>query len=134
MEITTEAGNVEAAASQELPRPRLSFFITVGIIALSGAAAVYAAYGVSAWPRPEWLIEVLAALIFLIPVFNLTMGKGDLASAARVLGAALLVHSLWDALHWPGFALLDTPIDPWIPQVCPLIDIPIGFWLLLRGR
>jgi|GEM_PF-6469266 len=106
----------------------------IGMLCLMWAASVYTAYGISAHPRQEWLVESLAGILFLIPVVNLLRGPGSLTVAARLIGGALIAHSVWDALHWPGSPIIQTPIDPWIPQVCPWIDLPVGALLLIRGK
>jgi hypothetical protein len=115
-------------------RPQLSMMTVLGIITLVGAATIYGSYGVTAYPRQEWIIEVLASIIFVIPVINLLRVPGSLATGVRILGGMLVLHSVWDAFHWPGASFIHTPIDPWIPQSCPFIDLPIGTWLLVRGR
>jgi hypothetical protein len=115
-------------------RPRFSLMTVLGLILLIGAATIYGTYGISAYPRQEWIIELIASVIFILPVMNLLRVPGSLASGVRVLGGALLLHSVWDACHWPGTPLINTPIDPWIPQSCPFIDLPVGTWLLIRGK
>src|SRR5947209_186881 len=55
----------------------------LGVIALTRAATLYATFGISAYPRPEWLIEVLAAIIYLIPVFQILRAKGDRIRSVR---------------------------------------------------
>src|SRR3989338_5506457 len=95
-------------ASQPMPdplprtRPELPFMTAMGIIFLTMAATVYPAFGYAAYPRQEWLIELLAGVIFLIPAVDLLVTKGLLMPAARVVGAALLAHSGYDLLHWPS--------------------------------
>ncbi len=98
------------------------------------SASVYSAFGFSAYPRQEWLLETLASIIFLIPVINILRNTAHPASAARILGLMLLAHSGWDALHWPGNSLINTPIDPMFPKICPFLDIPTGILLLIRGQ
>lgn len=115
-------------------RPKIPFLAITGMILLTWSLSVYSAYGISAFPRQEWLIEVLAALLFLIPVVRMLRGPASLSSAIRFLGAMMILHSVWDALHWPGYIVIDTPIEPWIPKICPILNIPVGFLLLIRGR
>src|SRR5436309_2743447 len=84
----------------------------LGMLLLMWSASVYSAFGFSAFPRAEWLLEALVAIIFLIPVVNFLRKPGALGASVRIIGLMLLLHSVWDALHWPGHALIDTPIDP----------------------
>jgi len=105
-----------------------------GMLVLMWVSAIYSAYGISAYPRQEWILEVLASVLFIIPVVNLLRVPKSLALAARLIGGMLILHTLWDALHWPDNPLINTPIDPWIPHFCPWIEIPLGSWLLIRGR
>jgi hypothetical protein len=118
----------------ERARPELTMMTVIGVITLISAASVYATYGVSAYPRQEWIVESLAALIFMIPVVNLLRLPGSITSGVRIMGGMLLLHSLWDTLHWPGSGLINTPIDPWIPKWCPIVDVVVGTWLLIRGK
>jgi hypothetical protein len=104
------------------------------MILLMWSASVYSAFGLSAYPRQEWLVESLVSIIFLIPVINFFKGPGSFTAAVRFVGLMLLAHSAWDLLHWPGHAVIDTPIDPRIPSYCPFMDIPVGIWLLVRGK
>ncbi len=120
--------------SRDNARPDLPFMSVLGSIALIWAASVYSAYGISAFPRQEWLVESLAAILFILPVVALLSQPGKLAPAVRIVGLMLLVHSLWDAAHWPGHAMIDTPIDPWIPKACPAVDVVLGMALLIRGK
>jgi hypothetical protein len=105
----------------------------LGMLVLMWSASVYSAYGLSAYPRQEWLIETLASVLFVIPVVNVLRGVGTLRSQLRWVGALLIAHSLWDALHWPAAPLIQTPIDPWIPELLPWLELPLGAYLLVRG-
>ena len=116
------------------PPHQLSLLPILGMMVLMWSASVYSAYGISAYPRQEWLVESLASIIFVIPVLNFFKGSRSMSGAVRLVGAMLLLHSVWDALHWPGQALLQTPIDPWIPRLCPFLDLSLGSWLLARGK
>lgn len=115
-------------------KPQLPLATVVGMLLLMWSASVYSGFGLSAYPRQEWLIELLVAIVMLIPVVNLLVTPGSLSSAVRFVGLALIAHSFWDALHWPGLTLIHTPIDPRITRICPIMDLPMGFWLLVRGR
>ena len=115
-------------------KPQIPVLPILGVLTLMGSASVYSAFGISAYPRQEWLLEILVGAVFLIPVFNLFRGPGTFSSAVRFLGLALLLHSGWDALHWSMHPIIQTPIDPKIPALCPWIDLPLGVLLLVRGR
>ncbi len=115
-------------------KPQLPLLPVVGMLLLMWSASVYSGFGISAYPRQEWLLEILTAIVVIIPVLNLLIVPGDYSKAVRLVGATLLLHSVWDALHWPAFTIIDTPIDPRIPKICPIGDIPIGILLLIRGR
>jgi hypothetical protein len=106
----------------------------LGLIWLTGSAAIYGAFGVTAYPRQEWLLELLASTLFLLPVINLLRGRSGYLSAVRWLGVALLAHSVWDALHWPELPVILTPIEPRLPRLCPLGDLILGALLAVRGR
>ena len=113
---------------------RLPFAAVMGLLLLIWSSSVYTSFGISAYPRQEWLVEALVGAIFILPALNLLKGLSQLGTAVRIVGGALILHSLWDALHWPGAALIQTPVDSWLPRTCPFLDLPVGFWLLLRGR
>jgi hypothetical protein len=115
-------------------KPWLSFMTVTGIVLLAMAAGAYGAYGLASFPEPYWLIEGLAAILFVAPIYNVFRGRGTLRTAVRIIGAALIVHAGWDALHWPEFALIQTPVDPWLPRWCPAVDLPVGLWLVLFGK
>ena len=97
------------------------------------SASVYSAFGLGAYPRQEWIIETIFAVMFILPVIKILRSGAD-TKIIRMIGLMLLAHSGWDALHWPGYAIIHTPIDPSIPKLCPLLDIPLGFLLVVRGR
>jgi hypothetical protein len=118
----------------ENTRPTLPLLPAMGMIALMWSASVYSGFGLSSFPRQEWLLELLVAAVFLLAVINLLVRPGTLSSAVRVIGAMLILHSVWDALHWPGNILVDTPIDPRIPRLCPVVDLILGPILLIRGK
>ena len=101
---------------------------------LMWTASVYSGFGLSAFPRQEWLLETLISIVFLIPVINFLTCRGDFLLGVRIIGVMLLLHSGWDALHWTSLDIVRTPIDPRIPQLCPLFDIPLGILLLLRSK
>jgi hypothetical protein len=115
-------------------KPQLPIMTVLGMLALMWSASVYSAFGLSAYPRQEWLLETLVSIVFVIPVINLLKGPGSFSHAVRAMGVMLLAHSIWDALHWPGSIMINTPIDPRIPMFCPFSDIPLGLWLLIRGK
>ncbi len=115
-------------------KPQLPLLPVIGMILLMGSASIYTGFGVSAYPRQEWLLELLISAAVLIPVINFLVVPGDFTKAVRLIGAMLLLHSIWDALHWPMLGWVDTPVDPRIPKLCPLFDIPVGIALLVRGR
>lgn len=106
----------------------------LGMLALLWSSSVYSAFGIGTYPRQEWLLEVLVSILFALPVLEMLKGPARSVNAVRNMAIALLLHSLWDALHWPGHAWIDTPIDPRIPHLCPWIDLPLGAWLLVRGK
>jgi hypothetical protein len=124
--------------SGELPAPFVKPVLPtgpiLGLIWLTGSASIYGAFGVTAFPRQEWLLELLASAVFLIPVLNLLRGRGSFSTAVRWLGLMLLAHSIWDALHWPELPVVLTPIDPRLARLCPTGDIVLGLWLVVRGR
>jgi hypothetical protein len=130
----TQTHALEPTAPAEIPRPDVPLGPILGMLLLMWSASVYSAFGLSAYPRQEWLIETLVSVIFLIPVVNFFKGPGSFSTATRFIGLMLLVHSMWDALHWPGLVIIQTPIDPRIPKYCPFLDLPVGAWLLARGR
>ena len=104
------------------------------MIALIWSASVYSTFGLTAYPRQEWLLELLVGIVFILPIFSFLKGRGSMSASVRVMGAMLLLHTGWDALHWPGHILIHTPLDPRIPLLCTYFDLPLGFLLLIRGR
>jgi hypothetical protein len=124
----------EAKVPAEDRQPSVPAIPVLGALLLVWAAATYTTAGLLAYPRQEWLVELLTGAVFVLPVFNLLRGGGSLSGSIRIVGLMLLIHSGWDALHWPGNPVIDTPIDPRIPRICPFLDIPMGMWLLIRGK
>ncbi len=122
------------SAAVPFVKPHLSILCILGLLHLVGMAGVYLVFGLSAYPRQEWIIESLGAIVCLLPVVHLLRGLSPLPTAVRYLGAMLLLHSIWDALHWPGGPMIDTPMEAWIPRICPGIDAVLGFFLVLRGK
>jgi hypothetical protein len=118
---------------EEFNKPHLPVGSILGVLAMTGSCALYSAAGLSAYPRQEWIMEILVNALFLIPVVNLLRGGGNLSTFVRVLGLMLIVHTGWDAFHWPGSPLIDTPVDPWVPKSLPWFKIPLGVWLIVRG-
>ncbi len=115
-------------------KPNLPFLSFLGVLALLWSSSIYSGFGMAVFPRQEWLLETLVSAVFLIPVVNLLVLPGRLSRDVRMLGAALLLHSCWDALHLPSLHWVQTPIDPRFPLACPYVDIVLGFLLLIRGR
>lgn len=120
-----------------MPHPRLGLIPLLGVLLLIWSASVYSAFGIATFPRQEWVIESLASLVFLVPAVRILRGTRDQASlerTIRVVGFMLLLHTGWDALHWPGRSVIQTPVEPMIPSLLPFLEIPLGFLLLIRGR
>jgi hypothetical protein len=117
-----------------LQRETLPWFTLLGTLQLAISSGIYAFFGLTAYPRQEWLLEILVSVVFMLPALSLLKGNTTGKSAVRLIGIMLLFHSLWDTLHWPLLSVIDTPIDPRIPQICPYFDIPLGILLLVRGR
>ena len=117
-----------------LKRPQLPFMTALGLLYLTISASSYAIFGLSAYPAQEWLLELLVAIVFLIPAVNLLVTEGKWDSGVRFVAGALLVHSLYGLLHWPSRPWIDTPVPHYIPKLFPVGDIFFGFWLLARGR
>lgn len=117
--------------------PPLSTPVILGVLSLMGAASTYALFGLAAFPRQEWLLELLAAALFLAPAFSLLRGRGRRSTLIRWVGAALLLHAGWDVLHVGVGAYagpIQTPIEPLLPKICIPIDLIFGVWLAFRGR
>jgi hypothetical protein len=134
---THGAAAQDSARSAERPEAAMGIIPILGTLLLMWSAAAYSVYGLAAYPHQEWLIETLAAIIFVLPVVKLLQGRGHperLGSTIRLIGAMLLLHSVWDALHWPGHAVIHSPVDPFVPRICPFLDLPMGFLLLVRGK
>lgn len=108
----------------------------LGAVYLLGTSLLYAWYGITAFPRQEWLLEVQVSVIFLLPLVNWLRGPASGVSRERttwIVGLMLLLHSVWDATHWPGLTVVNTPVDPRLPRYCPYFDIGLGLLLLTQS-
>ena len=105
-----------------------------GTLLLACSCSIYGLYGIRAYPRQEWLLEVLVSLVCLIPCFEILIGLLTFREAARWMGGMLIARSFWDALHWPAIPWIQTPVDPLLPQYAPFIEIPLALLMILKFR
>lgn len=109
---------------------------SLGAVYLLGTSLLYAWYGIEAYPRQEWLLEAQVSVIFLLPIVNWLRGPQSgvpREKTVRLIGFMLLLHSAWDAAHWPGRTIVQTAVDPRLPELCPYFDIPLGLLLLISS-
>ena len=131
---------MDTAPSTALDNSHSSEAESIGWIPILGAttltisALTYLYYGATAYPRQEWLLEAEISIIFLLPILTLIRRTKGRDALIRLIGTMLLLHSIWDALHWPGRPIVQTPVNPWLPWICPFFDLPLGFWLVASGN
>lgn len=102
----------------------------IGALYLLLTCTLYAYFSIQAFPRQEWLLGVQVSILLCLPILHLFRPGENPARVSRLLGLALIAHSFWDSLHWPGFPLIQTPVDPRLPTLCPFLDLALGALLL----
>lgn len=126
--------STSATAANRTAESSLRAWATVGATYLALSSLTYAFFGIRAFPDQEWLLETQISIIFLLPIVNLIRRVERRDSLVRLIGGMLILHSVWDALHWPGRPVVLTPVSAWLPQFCPFLDLPLGAWLWIAGN